>query len=65
MKKFQKNQKAEDQPWQKADLEEIVLNGVKPTDDSEKYGYKRIKLGKYGMFYFLSTTKVEGRFHDL
>ncbi|VDK87319.1 unnamed protein product [Litomosoides sigmodontis] len=45
--KFQKNQKAEDEPWQKADLEGIVLNGIKPTDDSEKYGYKRIELGKY------------------
>ncbi|KAM3718893.1 Alanine--tRNA ligase, cytoplasmic [Dirofilaria immitis] len=44
---FQKIQKAKEEPWQKADLEEIILNGVEPTNDSEKYGYRRIELGKY------------------
>ncbi|MCP9262171.1 Alanine--tRNA ligase, cytoplasmic [Dirofilaria immitis] len=39
--------KAKEEPWQKADLEEIILNGVEPTNDSEKYGYRRIELGKY------------------
>ncbi|KAL3995589.1 alanine--tRNA ligase [Acanthocheilonema viteae] len=45
--KFQRSQKAEEEPWQKVDLEEMILNGVKPTNDSEKYDCERIELGKY------------------
>ncbi|EFO19940.2 alanyl-tRNA synthetase [Loa loa] len=44
---FQKTQKAEEEPWQKVDLEKMMLSGVKATDDSEKYCCKRIKLGEY------------------
>uniref|UniRef100_A0A0R3QQ21 Alanine--tRNA ligase n=1 Tax=Brugia timori TaxID=42155 RepID=A0A0R3QQ21_9BILA len=44
---FQKAQKAEEELWQKIDLEEMILNGVEPTNDSEKYCCERIELGKY------------------
>lgn len=52
---IQKTQKAEDEPWQKADLEELKLIGVEPTADPEKYCCKRITLGEYGRNFFLET----------
>ncbi|VDM09542.1 unnamed protein product [Wuchereria bancrofti] len=44
---FQKAQKAGEELWQKIDLEEMILNGVEPTNDSEKYCCERTELGKY------------------
>uniref|UniRef100_A0A0R3S5H3 Alanine--tRNA ligase n=1 Tax=Elaeophora elaphi TaxID=1147741 RepID=A0A0R3S5H3_9BILA len=56
LRKFQRTQKAEEEPWQKVDLEEMILNGIKPTNDSDKYGCKRIELGKYEFSSKLGTV---------
>uniref|UniRef100_A0A915PJ80 Alanine--tRNA ligase n=1 Tax=Setaria digitata TaxID=48799 RepID=A0A915PJ80_9BILA len=44
---FQKAQKAENEAWQKIDVEELMLNGIMPTNDSEKYSCKRVEVGEY------------------
>lgn len=57
---FQKTQNAEQEPWKKVDLENMILRSVGPTNDSGKYDCKRIALGKYGI-QFLFFDQDENR----
>ncbi|VDK34559.1 unnamed protein product [Gongylonema pulchrum] len=40
-------QKAENELWQKVNVQEMLMSGVQPTIDSSKYDYRRVGIEKY------------------